>query len=357
MGMSEPRYEHVSKFIETLGYQSRHANWARSSADEKLEDGLDRNLFKATAPYGAGFSNYLNHLRFNLYILKMLWSIKPQIIYACDFDTYLPCFFYRLFFPAILIFDQFDPLSARVSNKYFGGFIDYLEISFSKKANIRVTANLQRIPRNLRGDWIEIKNLFPVKMNMKSPQTQQDGFKLFYGGVLSHDRGLIECAKVVKTKKSWRLDIYGQGPVRKNLEEIVGKNIGIHNQVSHEELMNYAQTADLYLALYDPSNSNNRLTASNKLYEAAQLGIPLLTSKGTHLGGIVQKFKLGWSVTYGDSEEIAGALNDYASLPEIKRVEILENLTRFFQDEIEGQNANILLLENTITRMMASGGK
>jgi glycosyltransferase involved in cell wall biosynthesis len=357
MGTSEPRYRHVSELIEELGFQTNHINWARSSGAEYAADDLNRNLFKATAPYGAGFSNYFNHVRFNFYILKTLWRIKPRVIYACDFDTFAPSLLYRIFRPAVLIFDQFDPLSARVRNRFVKCVIDFIEHTVSKNADIRITANLERIPVIQRGDWIEIKNLFPLYLTKRIFRTQKNCFQLFYGGVLGNDRGLLECAKVIEGMKSWRLDIFGQGPIRNNLEELIGENIDIHNQLPHEDLMNYAQTADLYLALYDPSDSNNRLTASNKLYEAAQLGIPLLTSKGTFLGDIVQMFKLGWSVAYGNSEEIKGALDEYEILSEIQRAEIVDNLTRFFQTEIEGQKSSILLLENTITDMMKYGVK
>jgi glycosyltransferase involved in cell wall biosynthesis len=121
--------------------------------------------------------------------------------------------------------------------------------------------------------------------------------------------------------------------------------------------MQRAQTADLYLAQYNPSSRNNRQTASNKLFEAAQLGVPLLTSKGTYLGDIVQKFNLGWAVTYGDFEEIEGALDEYASLSKIQRVELINNLESFFIDEIKAQNSKILVLENRITNMMKSRAK
>ena len=357
MGMSEPRYAHVSEFIESLGYQPRHINWARSNTDEQFSGGLHHDFFKIKAPYGAGLDNYLNHLRFNLYVLRKLWSIKPQMIYACDFDTYLPSLFYTLFHPAVLIFDQFDPLSARISNRFVRKMIDFLEFSLSKKANVRITANLMRIPKSLRGDWIEIKNLFPFQLTKGKQQIQKDSIQLFYGGILGNDRGLIWCANVVKDRNLWRLDIFGQGPLRSDLDKIAEGNIKIHNQVPHQELMYYAQTADLYLALYDPSVANNRLTASNKLYEAAQLGIPLLTSKGTYLGDIVQRFKLGWAITYGNSEEFEGSLDEFARLSKVQMVELVDNLSRFFQCETNGQNSNILLLENRITDMMKAGGK
>jgi glycosyltransferase involved in cell wall biosynthesis len=356
-GTSEPRYRHASGILRNLAGEPRHINWLRSSADTKNLRDSSRNLFEMPAPYGAGIKNYIAHLRFSVFVFRMLWRIKPHIIYACDLDTYLPSFLYKKFKPVILIYDQFDPLSARVGNSLLCHLLDTFEYTCTKKADIRISANSQRIPFSLRESWIEIKNLFPIELSTNKRRDSQNTFNLFYGGILNRDRGLFECLTVIQKKSGWRIDIFGQGLERSELEKLSCANIGIHNQLPHTELMQRAQTADLYLAQYDPRRRNNRQTASNKLFEAAQLGIPLLTSKGTYLGDIVQKFNLGWAVTYGDFEEIERALDEYANLSKVQRVELINNLESFFRDEIKAQNSRILVLENRIANMMKSRAK
>ena len=357
MGMSEPRYMHASGILRNLAGEPHHINWLRSSADRENSLDSSRDSFEVPAPYGAGIKNYIAHLRFNFYVFCVLWRVKPQVIYACDLDTYLPSLFYKIFKPAILIYDQFDPLSARVGNSFLCQLLDAFENTCTKNADIRITANLQRIPRSLRDSWVEIKNLFPFELNTSIHRDSQNTFELFYGGILNHDRGLFECLTVIKKRSTWRIDVFGQGPERSELEKVSGPNIGIHNHLPHIELMQRAQAADLYLAQYDPNRRNNRLTASNKLYEAAQLGVPLLTSKGTHLGDTVHKFNLGWAVTYGDFDEIEGALDEYENMSKLQRIELSNNLETFFQNEIKEQNTNILALKNTLTNMMKSRAK
>ena len=357
MGVSEPRYRQASELLRRLGFDTHDINWARSREDLKnFKDG-HQNLFRLSARYGAGISNYFMHFRFNMFILRNIWVIKPKVVYACDFDTLIPSIIYKVFNPTILIFDQFDPLSARVTNKYLGSALDVLENSFAKKADIRITANSQRVSETVRTSWLEIKNLTLLNILNEDHRDNQDVFQLFYGGILTHDRGLLHCLDVIEKKKTWRINIFGQGPEKSSLEKRVGSNISLHDQIPHGELMTRAQSANLYLALYDPYSRNNRLTASNKLYEAAQLGIPLLTSKNTYIGEIVQKFKLGWAVTYGDSVEFEAALDECACMTEIQRIGLVDNLTRFLQDEIEAQNSNIQILEHRITSMIKLEGK
>ena len=356
-GTSEPRYCHATDILRPLIGEPTHINWLRSSADTENLHGTNRKLFQVTAPYGAGTKNYIAHLSFNMYVFRMLLQIEPQIIYACDLDTLIPSLLYKIFKPVIIIYDQFDPLSARTRSSFLSNFLDTFENICAKKADIRITANLQRIPVSLRETWIEIKNLFPIELNANMHQEPKNNFKLFYGGVLSKDRGLLECLNIIQKKSAWRIDIYGQGPERSELVKVTTPNIGIHNQLPHIELMKRAQTADLYLDTYDPSSRNNRLTASNKLFEAAQLGIPLLTTKGTYIGDIVQEFNLGWAVTYGDFDEIEGVLDGFESMSKIQRNELSNKLETFFQNEIKEQNAKISVLENRIINMVKARTK
>lgn len=355
LGSSEPRFQNASKLLRHLGLQVTHINWARSKSEDQGLISQSEILFKLQAQYGDGVKNYFKHLCFLIYVFQTLHKSRPKVIYACDLDTFLPSLIYSKLNKVILIFDQFDPLSARVGNSLFKRAIDLIENLLARGADLRVTANLQRQSKDAQQSWLEIRNLFPLKVDMERLISNKQAFLLFYGGILGYDRGLLECANVVRNKTHWKMDIFGQGAARKALEQITSKKIVIHDPISHQDLMEHAQSANLYLAMYDPSIQNNRLTASNKLFEAAQLGIPILTSKGTHIGDTVQKYKLGWVVTYGNLIEIEEALDDCAGLSEHRIAEIISNLAGFYQHERERQNSNIQDLENRITTMLNFG--
>jgi glycosyltransferase involved in cell wall biosynthesis len=354
-GMSEPRYRHALQRLEHLGFEVRSIGWARNTTESKRVSDKKTTLFNTNASYGAGPKNYIAHLRFSLFIFQTLWRLRPSIIYSCDLDTFMPSYIYSFFRPATLIFDQFDPISARIGNKNIGTAVNFFEYAVTRKADLRITANIERVPMKIRSSWIELKNLFPLGFTKGTKEQLESKLQLFYGGVVSCDRGLLECVSVVKAKDSWRMDIYGQGAARDILEEANTPNIFLHNQIPHSELMSYAKNSNLYLAQYNPNNPNNRLTASNKLFEAAQLGIPLLTNKGTYIGDLVEKFQLGWVVTYGDPGEIERALDEYAHMPQSDLAKITSNLSNFFQNELVRQNLNIRLVEHRISGMVKNG--
>jgi glycosyltransferase involved in cell wall biosynthesis len=178
-------------------------------------------------------------------------------------------------------------------------------------------------------------------------------YRLFYGGIIGYDRGLKNCIDALQTTNTWQMDIFGQGPAWDSLMNQLPVNVKMHGVVSHPDLMQHAQNSDLYVALYDPKSPNNVLTASNKLFEAAQLGIPLLTNKGTGIGELVEKYQLGWVVRYGDVIEIEKALQEFSMMTNAQREKISLNLSRFYEVESSKQEMQIQLLENRIKFMLS----
>jgi hypothetical protein len=70
---------------------------------------------------------------------------------------------------------------------------------------------------------------------------------------------------------------------------------------------------------------------------------------------LVEKFQLGWVVTYGDPGEIERALDEYAHMPQSDLAKITSNLSNFFQNELVRQNLNIRLVEHRISGMVKNG--
>lgn len=308
------------------------------------------NVFKAQAAYGRGWKNLYSHLMFFFFILRRLEAIKPKLIYACDLDTLIPSLIWRMNKKVVVVFDQFDPLSSRIRNGILALLIEKLEIFLAKESDIKITANKLRVPENSRDDWLELKNAFMFKSELKTSEEEKPPFILFYGGILAADRGLLSCAAAVSHHPDWELHIYGQGSTLDLLINHHYRNVFLHKPVPHEQLMQLAKKSDLLLAMYDPSRSNNRFTASNKLFEAAQLGRPLLTSRNTHLGEIVEGHGLGWAIEYDNVTEISRILAEYRNLEHVKKTDIQENLENFSAREYLDKQETINRLSRAIAR-------
>ncbi len=347
-GGFEPRFRLAEEFLLKFSSKVEPIIWSRTVNDNTFLNVDTKSVFEVHADYGRGWKNLLSHFKFSLFVHRRLRVSNPKLIYACDLDTLLPSLIWRMKKNVIIVFDQFDPLASRTNNPILSRLIGRLEIFFAQKADIKITANSFRIPTYMRDDWFELKNVFEIDSHTEIFQETKPPFVLFYGGILAPDRGLLACATAISQDLDWEFHLYGQGSMSELLKNSAYPNVFLHEPIPHEELMRIASNSDLFLAMYDPLWSHNKFTASNKLFEAAQLGAPLLTSKDTQLGQIVQNNHLGWVVEYDDLMGISSALAECKKMSHEKKLEkhnILKGFsTKYFLERQETANRILELI-------------
>ena len=166
------------------------------------------------------------------------------------------------------------------------------------------------------------------------------------------DRGLIACAEAISHEPQWEFHLYGQGEVASSLTARKYRNVFVHAPVPHDYLIKLASEATIYLAMYDPARAHNRFTASNKLFEAAQLGVPILTSKDTELGNEITYFNLGWSVSYNNISDIRSVLQEFV----IKKTRMDEtlraNLNSYYKSNLEIQSLEAIKVKSGIQHLV-----
>jgi glycosyltransferase involved in cell wall biosynthesis len=350
-GWFEPRFKSAERYLLDLFGSVSPITWSRTVNDELFKISDSGNVFKVKADYGRGWRNVRHHLAFFFFVVRRLNVIQPKLIYACDLDTLLPSLICRFNKKCLIIYDQFDPLSARMQNKFLRFLMDKVEYKVSGLSDIQITPNRLRIPDELHGTWFELKNLFPIKAPISSAK-RDSPLILFYGGILSMDRGLLACAEAISREQGWEFHLYGQGELSKTLISKDFKNVFVHQPVPHVELMSIASGSHLFLAMYDPLFSHNKFTASNKLFEAAQLGLPILTNGGTNIGFLALKENLGWSVTYNDTEEIRQVLREVSKIPASASQALKSNLLSFYKSQKIENDLELDRLWNRINALL-----
>ena len=351
-GVFEPRFMSTIKFLSEISADVTAIRWSRTVREREILEPHDPWVFKVQANYGGGFKNYYSHLKFMYFTYTSLKRIKPDVVYACDLDTLIPTLVWGQRKSYLLIFDQFDPLSAKSGNPILSRLLDRLELALSKKADFRVTPNLNRISADYTNDWFEIKNLFEIENPKPMNHPSSKYLQLFYGGVLSKDRGLIALSSAVLAMSRWQFQVFGQGPEFIELKAANHPRITAKGLVDHKLLMQNAQKAHIYAALYDPKFNHNQKTASNKLFEAAQLGVPLLAAKNTHLGEIVERFGLGWTVHYDNVEEIIGVLTKFENSESEEMIQIKRNLQEYFEHQLISKKESLNRLFTEVKRAL-----
>lgn len=96
------------------------------------------------------------------------------------------------------------------------------------------------------------------------------------------------------------------------------RSLGVEHQfiilppVGYDRVVEFTSGADVGHALYDPIHINNLYitTASNKLMEYMEAGLPLLVSNKPALRALIEKYKCGMAVDEKSPECIATAINN-----------------------------------------------
>jgi hypothetical protein len=339
-GTSEPRFRRILEVLIELGFQTSQITWNRRSdkGDSSQPDQLDLKT-----PFGRGLTNVFRHLHFQIHIWRRLNSRQPQIVYSCDLDTYLVCFVWAKLHRRKLIFDQFDPISSRF-NGFFTKTLNVWENFLTSFADKRITANIERVTK--RNQWIELPNFYQLKIARKDEFSETA--TALYGGVLQPDRGILRICHFFSSRSNWFFDIYGFGTEFSAISAYSDSypNISAHPVTEHRDLMDIASRCWLIIAPYDPSKHHNRLTASNKLYEATQLGIPLATTSGTQIGELVQKYRLGWCFEFNSLDGLERAVVERSQWNEQDLIDFRLRCDIFLA-EIAGQR-NLSIYQTTM---------
>ena len=330
-----------SREISELGNETGHITWRRLHDESVLEGPLNR-VFLKNSPYGGGFRNLWHLFQFQFFIFSELQKMRPGLIYAFDLDTMLPGLIWAKLHGGKIIYDQYDPYSSRIGSSRFKSLLERVEHQLAVFCDLRVTANIRRIHTGSRKLWLEVPNYFPFDISknfVKSPNPI-----LFYGGVLQHDRGLEYVSSTISSSHEWTFKIFGSGPLFSYLQNLAqtNKKIEVYQAVSHDDLMEIASKSHALVALYDPKFGHNIQTASNKLYEAVQLGIPIITSSKTYIGETVAQYDLGFVVDYGDYSQFDSVLKKLRGWKDSDYARLRINCGKFLEESLTLANSEVV---------------
>jgi hypothetical protein len=266
-------------------------------------------------------------LRFNL---SLFW-FKPDILHVHDETLLLgPVLFSKLSKKTIIIYDDHELryLDEKLNTK--DKMMRSLEENIFKRADIIIMANSYRkdfgieksLVINSQKEKIHIIENYPLinfdQKNVEIPERLKNRelkYLLHQSVAINKERGsdiLLETIK--KLPKKWRLVIIGVSKDKfdsfiKEHDELRKQTIFI-GFVPYDELENYWTYVDGAVIFYQTDKINNRLCAPNRLFLAANNGIPLIVNKNPVLQDFIKKYKTGISVE-DNYENIETFFNNY----------------------------------------------
>jgi glycosyltransferase involved in cell wall biosynthesis len=263
---------------------------------------------------------------FWIWVLIKLLIFRPKVVHACDLDSILPCYVYKIFFRKKLVFDVFDRyamafIPPRFKRLYF--LINFIEEFFSKHSDALIIAGGEKVLRTLQ----KKPKLFAVLMNCpqdyfidNEKSKSKDGdhnFKLVYTGGIRRDRALEKVGEAIREFNGISFVIAGpiiDKEVFHKMQQLL--NVKYQGLLPPIKALSLEASSDVLVALYNPQILWNNLTLSNKLFEAMMCGIPIITNVAHE---IVNETGCGIIVEYDNVEQIKEAIITLRDNPELRK--------------------------------------
>lgn len=358
----DPRVEKEVQSLQNAGINTEIVCWDREESNEIDTDlkALGSHLvkihrFNIPASFGAGLNNLIPLLKWQVTLIKWLFKNRKNydVIHACDFDTVLPAILMKQFFRKKVIYDIFDfyvdAFTVPGKLKQFVKYLDFKAIEYCDAVILTNEARCNQIkgsvPKKLEiihntpGDYKDA----PVPFRKK---TEASSLSIAYVGILQPSRSLLEMIEVVKNKKEWKFSIAGFGSLTNKINNMSceHENIDFRGRVSYQTGLDLSLQSDVLFAIYDPNIPNHKYSSPNKLYEAMMLGKPIIVAQGTGVDEIVLKEQMGFSVEYGNLEQLERVLSILENNEELYK-ELSRNARKAYEHSYSWEQMSKKLLQ------------
>ncbi len=147
-------------------------------------------------------------------------------------------------------------------------------------------------------DVTVVTNCKRMRKTQYQPLPDSPPYKMLYIGVLKTGRMIVQAMKVCHDLEDWKMKVGGYGHLEREVGKYEGQGVEFMGRVDPDKVLDHTYDAHLVLATYDPSNKNNRIGPSNKLFEAMACGRPCVVSKGTYPSSVAKSEDCGYAIDY-----------------------------------------------------------
>lgn len=252
---------------------------------------------------------------------KYICDFCPDIIHANDFDTLGLARSATKKTGAKLVYDSHEIFAENIgiSEKYIlKKYIILREKRIVHKIDMMISVSnaaaeyfqkKYKIKRPTVITNCPMKNIIPLKEKVT------DAFEVVYQGLMVTGRGYEEFVMAAKyTDKNIRFVLRGYGGIENKLKNMI-KNNELENKVIFDEpvevaqLVSAASSSHVGIVLTRPVNLNFELSISNKVFEYAAAGLPVILSDVPEHRYLNDKYDFGIIIADVTPENIARAVN------------------------------------------------
>ncbi len=262
------------------------------------------------------------HLR-NKAMRKAIYEEKPDVIHANDLDALMICFPVAKLLRCKIVYDSHEICAENVGTKRRYNIM----LPLIKKYEGFMARHIDQMVcvSNAAADYFE--KLFKIKRPMvitncslKSDMVVTDGnknngFEVLNHGTFYAGRGyetMVKAGKLLEDMPEVKMALRGFGVIEDELkalrDELKVENVVFYPKVKVEELIPLASKSMVGVAITEPICLNFKLSVSNKLFEYASAGLPVIMSDIPEHRYLNEKYEFGIVLKDDSPEELSTAV-------------------------------------------------
>ncbi len=252
-------------------------------------------------------------LRYHGGVLATLFRLRPQVVHCHDTDTLLSGFVAARTLGARVVYDAHELWLERTPPAHGWRWHQRLKERAIERAMI---PRCDAVITVSRGVAMRLAQRYGIAMptvihnvpRSTAPSRRRDlhgkvghhGPLLLYIGAVLPGRGLGAVVNAIVDLHDWALVLLGNhehsyhGELMAQARALgVAHRIHTLDPVPPDEILDWAQTAQVGVCTIEPISESYRLSLPNKLFEYAFAGVPVLTSDLPEIADMVQRYHLG----------------------------------------------------------------
>lgn len=261
------------------------------------------------------------HLR-NKALTEAIIKTNADVIHANDYNALVPAYAAAKKMGCVLVYDSHEIC---VENDYAKRFPP-IYIKYMRWKEKKMCRNLDQMVcvSHAAADYFVEAYGIPRPMVVTNcalereaviPKEKHEGFEILNHGQFYAGRGydlMVEAAPLLKDLKDVRIAMRGFGPMEEQLhsraDELGAENVIFYPKVLVQELISEAAKSHVGVAITLPICLNFKMSVSNKLFEYAAAGLPVILSDIPEHRYLNEKYDFGLIIEDNTPECFAKAV-------------------------------------------------
>lgn len=296
------RLRKVARYLCSRGFLLSFVGWDRGKHSD------DKNNFQSINYIlrGGGEGNKITPFLYCFFIIKVFFrylfannKVTTKLLYAVNFEAAFAIWLASKFRKLNYTYDIWDELALSHSfPKTIKKLIRFFDRKIRKSALFYIHVDKNRLSEIDDDKYVIVYNSpYDFYKGCKPQFEYKESFAVT--GYFSNVRGLDSILQFARDNINVKFIVIGEFLNKETEKEYLNTpNIEYHHFMPQEELFKKIRFCRGIFSLYDPQLEINQLAASNKLYDAMMLGLPVIVNKEIKAAEIVAKENIGFCVNY-----------------------------------------------------------